>query len=146
MKKGFTLIELLAVIAILAVLAIVAVPSVINMYKDAKQKTFVTQAKNIYKGAESKYMSDQLDPATAGARTYCHDAATGNDATETKLDLSGNKNVYYKITISASGNVTAFQVLDGNTYSITKTGSDAAPINATDLTATDGVTVTSMSC
>ena len=48
-RKGFTLIELLAVIAILAVLSIVAVPSVINVYKQAKLNTFLTQSKNIYK-------------------------------------------------------------------------------------------------
>ena len=141
-KKGFTLIELLAVIAILAVLAIVAVPSVINMYKDAKQKSFLTQAKNVFQGAESKFMSDQLDTATAGVtRTYCHDAATANDATEVKVDLSGSSVVYYKITFSAAGAVTYFQILDG-TYSVTKSSGGTV----TDITAVDGTVVTTMTC
>ena len=45
--NGFTLIELLAVIAILAILAVIAVPGVINLYKEAKKSSFVTQAQNI---------------------------------------------------------------------------------------------------
>jgi prepilin-type N-terminal cleavage/methylation domain-containing protein len=109
-KKGFTLIELLAVIAILAILVIVAVPNVLNMFQDAKKGTFVTQAQNIFKSAENAYLADQLDSATTGARTYCKGSA--GSGSDTALDLSGNKSVYYKIVTDASGYVTSFVVTD----------------------------------
>ncbi len=142
-KKGFTLIELLAVIAILGVLAIVAVPSIINLFKSAKQNTFISQAKNIFQAATDRFMADQVDSSTAGVqRIYCHDV-DASDAGEVKLDLSGNSTIYYKVTINSSGVVTAFQVLDGSTYSLTKA---AGTWTITDLTAVDGITVTTLAC
>lgn len=140
-KNGFTLIELLAVIAILAVLVIVAVPNVINMYRDARSKTFITQAKNIYSAAEQKFMSDQLDTTTSGAKRYCH-STTGTD--DTPLNLSGNKNVYYDITISANGDVTSFKVIDAS-YSITVTGS-AVGIDEIDTVDATTLATSSITC
>ena len=47
-KKGFTLVELLAVIAILAILVIMAVPNVINLFNDAKLRTFISETESLY--------------------------------------------------------------------------------------------------
>jgi prepilin-type N-terminal cleavage/methylation domain-containing protein len=139
-KKGFTLIELLAVIAILAILVIVAVPNVINMYRDAKSKTFITQAKNIYSSAEQKFMADQLNTTTSSSQRYCH-STTGTD--DNPLNLSGNKNLYYDITIDASGNFTAFKVIDAS-YSLTTTGTaiDITQIDTVDAVKLDTTAIT----
>ena len=106
------------------------------MYKDAKQKTFMTQAKNIYQAAESRYMADQLDTATAGvARTYCN-SSTGTG--DNDLSLSGSQSVYYEIVINNTGVVTSFTVADA-TYSFAKTTS---PVLVTDITGTPSAAVT----
>ena len=63
-KKGFTLIELLAVIAILAILLIIAIPSVIKLYNNAKDNTFVTEAQSIINTATKQYMADQISSNT----------------------------------------------------------------------------------
>ena len=133
-KNGFTLIELLAVIAILGVLAIVAVPAVINIYKDAKKNTFISQAKNVYSAVEKRFMSDQMTPATAGiVRRYCYNPGTAGAASN-PLDLSGSKAVYYDISVTAAGVVSSFKITDGS-YSATKTTS---PVLSTDLETLDG--------
>ncbi|MEG1143261.1 MAG: type II secretion system protein, partial [Bacilli bacterium] len=59
-KKGFTLIELLAVIAILAILVVIAVPSVLKLFNKGKESAFDTQAKNVFKIAQTQFVSDQL--------------------------------------------------------------------------------------
>ena len=45
-RKGFTLIELLAVIVILAILVMVAIPAVTKYLNQARQGTFVDNAKS----------------------------------------------------------------------------------------------------
>ena len=49
MKKGFTLVELLAVIAIVAILVIIALPNVMGMFNQARESTFTTELKKIYR-------------------------------------------------------------------------------------------------
>ena len=48
MKKrmGFTLVELLAVIAILAILVIIALPNIIEMFNNAKKRSFYNEIRN----------------------------------------------------------------------------------------------------
>lgn len=115
-KKGFTLIELLAVIAILAILVVIAVPTVLQLFKEAKENTFRTQAQQIFKAAEQQHMSDNINGTAPGI--YCVDSAAGTTG-ETPLNLSGNKNLYYSISFSNDA-ITSFTIYD-NTYGITLT-------------------------
>lgn len=109
-KKGFTLIELLAVIAILSILLIIAIPGVLEMYNNAKEDTFIDQARSIYNTAQKQYLSDQMGSASDNVR-YCHDS-TGTGTYENALEISGNTKVYYDISFSA-GKVVSFTVTDG---------------------------------
>lgn len=113
-KNGFTLVELLAVIAILAILVIIALPNVLEMYRNARKNAFATEAKELYKQAQQKYMEDSLKSA-GSAVNYAH---AGTDTT--KLDLQGGKNLRYCIKVDAEGNVTSFKASNGS-YSVTKT-------------------------
>jgi type IV pilus assembly protein PilA len=68
-NKGFTLVELLAVIAILAMLAIITLPNVVSMFNEAKQNSFNTEVKNIYKTAQQKWMNDSM--FKSDEKVYC---------------------------------------------------------------------------
>ena len=105
MKNGFTLIELLAVIIILAILMVVAVPNVLSTLNDAKEKTFVTQAQSIWKGAEQKFIIDSL----TGSQKECYDLSN-------PLNLgSVSDSVSYVVEMDIqTGKVKSIQVLDTN--------------------------------
>ena len=71
MKKGFTLIELLAVIIILAILMIIAVPNILSTLATARQESFLSQAKSIYKSAQQQFILDSM----TGSGNSCYDAS-----------------------------------------------------------------------
>lgn len=54
-KKGFTLVELLAVIVVLAVIILIAMPSVMNSMAKARRNSFVIEANEIIKSAQTAY-------------------------------------------------------------------------------------------
>lgn len=110
-KKGFTLVELLAVIAILAILVIIAMPNVLKMFNESKKNTFLTEAKAIYKQAETEIIQRTM----AGTLT---DTISSGDHTKMKMD---GKNLDYIITIKNS-KITAIKVNDDQ-YCITGDGS-----------------------
>ena len=91
-NKGFTLVELLAVIAILAILVIIALPNVMGMFNDAKENSFMTECKQIYKVAQQQYINDSMFETSE--RTYAR-CETQNCGTE--LQLSGRTNLNYFI-------------------------------------------------
>ena len=126
-KKGFTLIELLAVIAILAILLIVAIPNVIRLYKDAKKKSFVTEAQSIVSTAQKQYMSDQVSSGTSITKR-CYD---GTSNSYNKLELSGNDTTKYYIEY-ANDKITKI-IVSTPEYSITKdtnaNGYDVSDLN-----------------
>ena len=103
-KKGFTLVELLAVIAILAILVIIALPNVMGMFNTAKQNSFGTEVKEIYKTAQQKWMMDNMTGAAA-TKTYTRD----NMADE----LTGRDNIKFIIIFNSAGKVTHFRASDG---------------------------------
>ena len=102
-KKGFTLVELLAVIAILAILVIIALPNVMGMFNTAKQNSFNTEVKEIYKTAQQKWMIDHM--ATTGQQTYTRSSM--------EKDLSGRKEIEFSITFEKSGKVSHYRATDG---------------------------------
>lgn len=113
-KKGFTLIELLAVIIILSVLMLIAVPGILKLMDNSKKNAFVTQSQMIYKAATEQFILDSTKGLKNGV-TYCKDI--NNTAGTTKLDLTGNDRVYYKIKMDADGKVLSYHV-SNNVYSV----------------------------
>ena len=106
-KKGFTLVELLAVIAIVAVLVIVALPNVIEMFNGAKESTFTTELKKIYRGAEEEYISDAFSSSGTVVYSKCSGCAK-----PLKMDIRDD--LEYYIEINSSGKVTKFYAKDKN--------------------------------
>ena len=102
-KKGFTLVELLAVIAILAILVIIALPNVINMYNKAQKQTFLTEARNVYREAEKKFLANSI----SGKNTKVI-----NSEDSSKLDMNGKK-LQYCVVLNNSGKVTDMKVSNG---------------------------------
>ena len=58
-KKGFTLIELLAVLVILSIISVVAIPMVMQHPNNAKNTTYVTNAKAFITSATYMYTLDR---------------------------------------------------------------------------------------
>ena len=102
-RKGFTLVELLAVIAILAILVIIALPNVINMYNKAQKQTFLTEARNVYREAERKFLANSI----SGKNTKVF-----NSEDSTKLDMNGKK-LQYCVVLNNSGKVSDMKVSNG---------------------------------
>jgi prepilin-type N-terminal cleavage/methylation domain-containing protein len=106
-KYGFTLVELLAVIAILAILVIIALPNVMGMFNDAKMRSFETEAGEILKVAEQRWIADTMLEAEEKVYVKC-DNCDGNE-----LDLSGRKNIDYYIKVNKGGKVVEYYITDG---------------------------------
>lgn len=117
-KKGFTLVELLAVIAILAILVIIALPNVMGMFNQAKQNSFTTEIKEIYKQAQQQWISDSM-LSTSSINYYRYNNGTtvvsGSNTTSKKgIDLTGRTQLEYFITIDKAGKVTKYYATDGS--------------------------------
>ncbi len=102
-KNGFTLVELLAVIAILAILVIIALPNVISMYNKAQKQTFLTEARNVYREAEKRFLANSI----SGKNTKVI-----NSEDSTKLDMNGKK-LQYCVVLNNSGKVSDMKVSNG---------------------------------
>ena len=116
-KKGFTLVELLAVIAILAILVIIALPNVMGMFNQAKQNSFTTEIKEIYKQAQQQWISDSMMSTTSITywRVCGTSKSTINGTTnDKKIDLTGRTQLNYYITIDKSGKVSKYYATDGS--------------------------------
>ena len=68
-KKGFTLVELLAVIVVLAILILLAMPRVTSMMENARVNSFVVEANEIMKVAQTAYSDKVFDDESAGGTT-----------------------------------------------------------------------------
>lgn len=94
-KKGFTLVELLAVIVILAVIILIAVNAVLPQMRKARKNSFVDEAINFAKAAETAYVSDSL--AGAGRGCYNVKDLKGQYVSKNDADYDG----WVKITVNA---------------------------------------------
>jgi len=114
-KEGFTLVELLAVIAILAILVIIALPNVMGMFNQAKQNSFSTEIKEIYKQAQQQWISDSM-LSTAQITYYRTNGTSGASGTaNTKgIDLTGRTQLDYLIVIDKAGKVKEYYATDGS--------------------------------
>ena len=121
-KKGFTLVELLAVIAILAILVIIALPNVMGMFNQAKENSFTTEIKEIYKQAQQQWISDSMMSTTTISYYRYNKTASGTTTAVSGATLSGSDGIKltgrtqleYYITIDKSGKVTAYYATDGS--------------------------------
>ena len=115
-KKGFTLVELLAVIAILAILVIIALPNVMGMFNQAKQNSFTTELKEIYKQAQQQWISDSMIN-TSQITYYCAggtSGATATTGTAHAIDLTGRQQLDYYIVVDKAGNIVQYFATDGS--------------------------------
>ena len=117
-KKGFTLVELLAVIAILAILVIIALPNVMGMFNQAKENSFTTEVKEIFKQAEQQWISDSM--MNTATITYYRvggssDAVSDSTPSNAKaIKLTGRTQLDYYIIIDKAGKVTDYYATDGS--------------------------------
>ena len=116
-KKGFTLVELLAVIAILAILVIIALPNVMGMFNQAKQNSFTTEIKEIYKQAQQQWISDSMMNTTE-INYWCVGGTSASEGTgltdKSGIKLTGRTQLDYYITIDKSGKVIKYYATDGS--------------------------------
>ncbi len=120
-SKGFTLVELLAVIAILAILVIIALPNVMGMFNTAKENSFTTEVKEIYKVAEQTWINDSMFESGEKVYSRCKKGCTNS------LDLTGRSELEYYIKLNQSGKVTDYYATDG-TYQYSYSNPDGLKI------------------
>ncbi len=108
-NKGFTLVELLAVIAILAILVLIALPNIMEMFKEAKKNSFLTECKQIYKTAQNQWMSDSMFDTNEQIYSRC-DSCSGKS-----LKLSGRTQINYYVKVNKAGKISELYVTD-NTF------------------------------
>ncbi len=92
-RKGFTLVELLAVIAILAILVIIALPNVMGMFNTAKENSFKTEIKEIFKTAEQTWINDSMFNSGEKVYSRCKSGCSNS------LDLTGRSELEYYINL-----------------------------------------------
>ena len=111
-KKGFTLVELLAVIAILAILVIIALPNVMGMFNQAKQNSFTTEVKEIFKQAEQQWISDSM--INTQEITYYRIKGYTGASTGNGIQLTGRTQLDYFIKVNKSGKIVEYYATDGS--------------------------------
>lgn len=107
-KKGFTLIEVLAVVAILAVLIIIVIPNILQIYRDTRKNSFVTELKEIYKTAKQQWVSNALKEPREESYARCSECSIR------KLDLQGRQSIDYYIKLNDKGEVIYYCATDSN--------------------------------
>ena len=105
-KNGFTFIELMFVMVLLALMVIIAYPYILNSYLKAQKDTFLIEAKDIYKKAETKYASELVKGKKISVIT---------DSSENSLDY-GEGVIKYCVNLSNDGKVTGIKVAKGDYY------------------------------
>ena len=111
-KKGFTLVELLAVIAILAILVIIALPNVMGMFNQAKQNSFTTEVKEIFKQAEQQWISDSM--LSTQEVTYWRFGGDTGASVGNGIQLTGRTQLDYYIKVNKSGKIVEYYATDGS--------------------------------
>ncbi len=104
-KKGFTLVELLAVIAILAILVLIALPNILNLYRNARKNTFVSDVQNIMRSSEQEYVMGEI----GNENNTCYDSKTN------PLEIEARSNLKYRVNLN-KGKIINIEVLDNNYY------------------------------
>lgn len=108
-KKGFTLVELLAVIAILAILVIISMPNIIEMFNNAKRKSFITEVQTIYRSAQQEFLKDSLTNDDG----YIYAKSSDNIKCTKELDITSRGEIRYFIELDRHGKVIRYYATDG---------------------------------
>ncbi|SHJ70769.1 general secretion pathway protein G [Hathewaya proteolytica DSM 3090] len=108
-KKGFTLIELIVVIAILGILAAVLLPKFSGFTDDARKKSGMSEAKNMYTIFSTEYAQKGSYPANKTAAEALLPSGLKSklntfDGTEAKLFTYKDGKV--EISVSGDGTLT----------------------------------------
>ena len=106
-KKGFTLVELLAVIAIVAILVIISMPNIIEMFNNAREKSFKNEVETIKTELEKETFNSSLK----GQEIPEIYSSFG----ENQLDMSGRDLDYYA-EMNNDGSIKYLEVSDGQYY------------------------------
>lgn len=106
-QKGFTLIELLAVIVILGIIAVIAIPMIGNVISNAKDKSDVSTARQIYDAARL-YVINEKNGEFKRSAAYSLDVKTDlidNNYLEAGVVLPSNKETITggKVNFKADG-------------------------------------------
>lgn len=129
-QKGFTLVELLAVIVILAVIILIAVNAVLPQMRKARKNSFIDEAINFAKAAETAYVSDQINGAGSTCYTVKYlqknyvskaddkydgyvELTINGDEISKKIWITDGKNFYAEgVNPSSTENFTSANLLD----------------------------------
>ncbi|MEA4805993.1 type II secretion system protein, partial [Acetobacterium wieringae] len=118
-RKGFTLVEIIVVLVILAILAAFTIPTMLGFVNDAKGKSYIAEAREVYVAAQStatefsaKNQTSDGDLSKALDSTKVKDQATAPATTDADykskiVSYQMNKYIGTDLTISANATPTA---------------------------------------
>ncbi|SHJ70741.1 type II secretion system protein G [Hathewaya proteolytica DSM 3090] len=112
-KKGFTLIELIVVIAILGILAAVLLPKFSGFTDDARKKSAMSEAKNVYTAMSAYYAEKGVYPTET-------DKATTLSNLSDKLRT--NTTIASTVPTDGSGLLFTYKFSDKITIKVTENG------------------------
>ena len=111
-KKGFTLVEVLAVIAILGILVLIALPNVVESFKTAKSRNFVSEAQAVYKTAKNTYVMDSAKGYHQVSYVLGYPEQTGSY--NKTIDVGGRPGFKYLVKFNEDGEIYYFAVADND--------------------------------
>ena len=94
--KGFTLVELLGVIVILAIIMVIAIPSVLEVIRSARVKSFINYGEKIISKSSNKTLLEELDYEEEGYTVIY-------DLDDLDFDNKGNYKAYVLVTVTEDG-------------------------------------------
>ena len=143
-KKGFTLIELIVVIAVIAILAVILIPRFVGFTKSAREKSVMSDARNVLMALEALDAEGKLKIGTGGKVTGFEGEAAGEtikdginkylgkDLLKASLENDGDCMLVGDVTRSTTGfEFTITKLVASSSYAASVTGSKITVAEAT---------------